>query len=155
MDVVEIIKLMLAPGVMVNCCGLFLLGMNNKYSVVVGRIRALDDEKRKLKLMESKNDLSGEESKRLNSINLQTGKLFYRIRLVRNAVVFYTIAVAFFIITCLMIGINSVMHNGSVITPITIISFFIGLMCVFIGVNYATKEVIKGYEIVKIEVSDF
>jgi hypothetical protein len=48
MDAVEIIKLMLAPGVMVNSCGLFLLGMNNKYSVVVGRIRNLDEEKRKL-----------------------------------------------------------------------------------------------------------
>ncbi len=100
MDAVEIIKLMLAPGVMVNCCGLFLLGMNNKYSVVVGRIRNLDEEKRKLVHAEHSGTITTHEAKRLANINLQIGKLFYRIKLVRNAVISHTLAVAFFILSC-------------------------------------------------------
>ncbi|HPV57647.1 MAG TPA: DUF2721 domain-containing protein, partial [Tenuifilaceae bacterium] len=64
MDAVEIIKLMVAPAVMVNCCGLFLLGMNNKYSVVVGRIRTLDEEKRKLRLAERSGNIPEHDSKR-------------------------------------------------------------------------------------------
>lgn len=155
MDAVEIIKLMLAPGVMVNSCGLFLLGMNNKYSVVVGRIRSLDEEKRKLIVTQHSGKLTEHETKRLASINKQIGKLTYRVKLVRNAVVSYTVAVAFFIINCIVIGINSLSHNENSYGFLATILFFIGLLFVFAGVAYATKEVMKGYEIVKIEVADF
>lgn len=152
MDAVEIIKLMLAPGVMVNCCGLFLLGMNNKYSVVVGRIRNLDEEKRKLVHAEHSGAITTHEAKRLANINLQIGKLFYRIKLVRNAVISHTLAVAFFILSCITIGLNTLFKNGDPAISISTILFFIGLIFVFAGVAYATKEAIKGYEIVKIEV---
>ncbi|MGE0076779.1 MAG: DUF2721 domain-containing protein [Bacteroidales bacterium] len=154
MDAVEIIKLMLAPGVMLNCCGLFLLGMNNKYSVVVGRIRNLDEEKRTLKKAERQNTISSHDQKRLANINMQIGKLIYRVKLVRNAVVSYTVAVAFFILNCITIGVNSLFKNSNSGFSISIILFFIGLAFVFAGVAYATKEAIKGYEIVKIEVKD-
>jgi hypothetical protein len=139
---------------MVNCCGLFLLGMNNKYSVVVGRIRSLDEEKRKLKHAERLGNLSEYDAIRLANIKLQTSKLTYRVKLVRNAVVSYTLAVAFFILNCITIGINAMYEVNSPITSISVILFFIGLIFVFIGVGYATKEVIKGYEIVKIEVHE-
>ena len=154
MDVVETIKIMLAPAVMVNCCGLFILGMNNKYSVVVGRIRALEEEKRRLKATASNKTLLEHEELRLKSIHLQTDKLFYRIQLVRNAVVCYSIAVAFFIATCLVIGIDLAISDNSFTKPLSIIFFFAGLLCVFIGIYFATKEAMKGYEIVKIEVND-
>lgn len=155
MDVVETIKIMLAPAVMVNCCGLFLLGMNNKYSVVVGRIRTLDEEKRRLRLAASNQPLTEAEMVRLNSIHLQNKKLLYRIKLVRNAVVYYSIAVAFFISTCLVIGLDLAISANSITKPLCIILFFAGLLCVFVGICFATKEVMKGYEIVKIEVDEF
>ena len=154
MDVVETIKIMLAPAVMVNCCGLFILGMNNKYSVVVGRIRALEDEKRRLKASASSKTITDQESQRLSSINVQTEKLFYRIKMVRNAVVFYSIAVAFFVATCLIIGIDLAISENSFTKPLSIILFFAGLFCVLTAIFFATKEAIKGYEIVKIEVND-
>lgn len=44
-SIVEVIQLMLAPGLMISACGLLLLGMNNKYSLVVNRIRLLNEEK--------------------------------------------------------------------------------------------------------------
>ncbi len=42
-----LIQIMLAPGLMISACGLLLLGMNNKYSLVVNRIRLLNEERRK------------------------------------------------------------------------------------------------------------
>ncbi|MBK8662785.1 MAG: DUF2721 domain-containing protein [Ignavibacteriales bacterium] len=40
-----LIQAMLAPGIMISACGLLILGMNNKYSLVVNRIRTLNEEK--------------------------------------------------------------------------------------------------------------
>ena len=48
-SIVQIIQAMLAPGLMISACGLLVLGMNNKYSIVVNRIRLLNEERRKLK----------------------------------------------------------------------------------------------------------
>ncbi|HPD95395.1 MAG TPA: DUF2721 domain-containing protein [Tenuifilaceae bacterium] len=153
MDTVEIIKIILAPAVMISCCGLFLLGMNNKYSVVVGRIRTLEDEKRRLIAKKRDEKLNDNEDVRYNSILNQLAKLFYRLKLVRNAVIFYNLAVAFFIITCLLIGFEAIFNmphsSFSVYIP-----FFVGLFFVFLGVYYATREIIKGYDIVKIEISE-
>jgi hypothetical protein len=42
---VDLIQAMLAPGIMISACGLLLLGTNNKYSLVVNRIRVLEEEK--------------------------------------------------------------------------------------------------------------
>jgi len=47
-NIVEVIQLMLAPGLMISACGLLLLGINNKYSIVINRIKVLNKEKRKL-----------------------------------------------------------------------------------------------------------
>ncbi len=92
-NIVEVIQLMLAPGLMISACGLLLLGMNNKYSIVVNRIRVLNDEKRKL-LVRSETALW--DNVRLESITIQLEELIYRVKLVKRAVQNYTIAVAFF-----------------------------------------------------------
>jgi hypothetical protein len=86
-SIVEIIQLMLAPGIMISACGLLLLGMNNKYSLVVNRIRLLNEERRKAihKTTEDK-DFNYQENQRLQSISMQISRLVYRVGLVRNAV---------------------------------------------------------------------
>ena len=155
MEVVEVIKLTLAPAVMVNCCGLFLLGMNNKYSVVVGRIRTLNEEKRKLSIKKKEHIQDEFDEKRFHSIQMQTGKLLYRLQLVRNAVISYSVAVAFFVLTCILIGLDFTVSQMHISNRIFNILFFSGLVCVFFGIFFATREVIKGYQIVKIEVEDF
>lgn len=151
MTVVEIIQSMLAPGIMISACGLLLLGMNNKYSLVVNRIRALDEEKRKLQNAAEEGQINANQLKRLESINVQTTKLSYRIKLVRNAVVFYSIAVAFFILTCLGIGLSFMMENKD-ISGYVIMFFLLGMASVFTGIVFACKEVIKGFEIIQIEI---
>jgi len=150
-SVVNLIQAMLAPGIMISACGLLLLGMNNKYSLVVNRIRVLDEEKRKLNFALKKNLITEEEQNRLNNILMQLNKFEYRVKLVRNAVFFYSIAVAFFIITSLLIGIWFVFESKAT-ASIAFIGFILGMLSVLVGVSFAAKEVWKGYQIVKIEI---
>lgn len=145
-----LIQIMLAPGIMISACGLLLLGMNNKYSLVVNRIRLLNDERRRLRSEEEKKSTA---KKRHKSIELQIIKLNYRIFLVRNAVFSYSLAVAFFIISSLLIGVNQI-NTLSGINWAIILTFLIGMICVFCGILFAAIEVWKGYKIVQIEVKD-
>ena len=141
-----LIQIMLAPGIMISACGLLLLGMNNKYSLVVNRIRLLKEEKRK-----SKEALIDE--KRHSTVELQINKLFYRVSLVRNAVFSYSVAVAFFILSSVLIGINQSVDINN-LNSLIIIFFLTGMIFVFSGIIFAAIEVWKGYQIVKIEVED-
>jgi len=148
--IVHLIQGMLAPGLMISACGLLLLGMNNKYSLVVNRIRLLNEEKRKIVHLEV---IEEDDSSRLSNIELQISHLIQRISLVRNAVFSYSLAVALFIVSSVLIGvtINSEAHTFDWL----IISFFYaGMFAVFVGIIFAAIEVWKGYRIVKIEVSE-
>lgn len=150
-SIIEVIQLMLAPGLMISACGLLLLGMNNKYSLIVNRIRLLNDEKRRVVSKVSGKDFNYEETVRIESISLQIKKLIFRARLVRNAVLSYTIAVALFVITSLLIGFKFIFELeklGSLITAL----FLIGMISVLAGVLFAAYETMKGYEIIQVEV---
>ena len=150
-SIVEIIQLMLAPGLMISACGLLLLGMNNKYSLVVNRVRLLNEERRRsLNKMQDK-DLNPQENIRFESISKQLEQLVLRVRLVRNAVLSYTIAVALFVITSLLIGFGYLFDLTRLNSFITAL-FLFGMVSVFIGVVFAAYETYKGYEIVKFEV---
>lgn len=151
-SIVEIIQLMLAPGLMISACGLLLLGMNNKYSLVVNRIRLLNEERRKAihKTAEDKN-FNYQETQRLESISMQISSLVYRVKLVRNAVLSYTIAVALFVLTSLSIGFGYLFDITRLNSFITIL-FLVGMLSVLCGVIFAAYETYKGYEIVNFEV---
>jgi len=148
--VVEIIQAMLAPGIMISACGLLLLGMNNKYSLVVNRIRLLGEERRKFSIKASQEEFLYQDEVRLKSISIQLEKLKYRVKLVRNAVFCYSVAVALFVFTSMQIGFSFVLHSkGS--EPLIIVSFSLGMLLVFIGIAFAAAETIKGYEIINFE----
>lgn len=147
---VEFIQSMLAPGIMISACGLLLLGMNNKYSIVVGRIRLLDEEIRRYKRTHHDNKLTAFETVRMENISVQIGKLFRRIRIIRNAVVFYSLAVGFFIISSLLIGYQLLSEND--ILSFVLFCFLAGMLSVLIGVYFAVSEMFKAYQIVAIEV---
>ena len=145
-----LIQTMLAPGLMISACGLLLLGMNNKYSLVVNRIRLLNEERRKFLYEKQKNK---DIKKRHKSIDEQILRLNFRMALIRNAVFYYSLAVAFFIVSSIMIGWNN-MTNTSEISWLVMASFLIGMIFVFTGIIFAAIEVWKGYKIVTIEISD-
>jgi len=150
-SIVQIIQLMLAPGLMISACGLLLLGMNNKYSLVVNRIRLLNEERRRALHKLGDQEFSFQENVRFESITRQLEKLAYRGKLVRNAVLSYTIAVALFVLTSLLIGMGYLFDITRLNSFITIL-FLLGMVSVLIGVMYAAYETYKGYEIVKFEV---
>lgn len=149
--IASVIQAMLAPGIMISACGLLLLGMNNKYSLVVSRIRALADEKRKLITPPKHGNLNAVEENRLNNINLEIELFAFRVVLVKKAVTSYYIAVAFFILSSLLIGLNFVIEM-KITYIIALISFLSGMISVVVGVYYAALEIRKGLEIVKIEI---
>jgi hypothetical protein len=150
-SIVEIIQLMLAPGIMISACGLLLLGMNNKYSLVVNRIRLLNEERRRVLHKADDKDFNYQENQRLESISKQITKLVYRVKLVRNAVLCYTTAVALFVLTSLSIGFGYLLDITKLNSLITIL-FLLGMISVLCGVIFAAYETFKGYEIVNFEV---
>jgi hypothetical protein len=153
MTIVDIIQSMLAPGIMISACGLLLLGMNSKYSMVVNRIRVLDEEKRKLAGIVDTDSITEMQKHRYHSVCLQLKKLAFRIKLVRNAVIFYSIAVALFIISCLSIGLQYMLNEMN-ISGTVVLFFLAGMISVFTGIIFACLEVLKGYEIIRIEINE-
>lgn len=150
-DIVSVIQAMLAPGIMISACGLLLLAINNKYSMVVNRIRVLDEEKRKMKYQKKVSGLNDDEENRFHSISIQTKKLNRRMLLIRNAIIYYSIAVALFLISCLFIGLQYIVMPD--ISRYTVVIFFLlGMLSVLIGILYAIREVFKGYDIMQIEI---
>lgn len=147
---VQLIQGMLAPGLMISACGLLLLGMNNKYSLVVGRIRLLNEEKRKIFHQEK---IEEDDSSRLNNLELQISHLIGRISLVRNAVFSYSLAVALFIVSSVLIGVT-INTRTNAFDWLIVSFFYAGMFAVFVGIVFAGIEVWKGYRIVKIEISE-
>jgi hypothetical protein len=150
-SIVQIIQLMLAPGLMISACGLLLLGMNNKYSLIVNRIRLLNEERRRALHKLDDKEFSFQENIRFESITKQLERLTYRVGLVRNAVLSYTIAVALFVLTSLLIGVGYLFDITRMNSFITVL-FLLGMVSVLVGVLFAAYETYKGYEIVKYEV---
>lgn len=141
---------MLAPGLMISACGLLLLSMNNKYSLVVNRIRLLGEERRRFSIKASEREFLYQEEVRLKSISIQLDKLKYRVKMVRNAVFSYSLAVALFVITSMQIGASFILKSSNFET-LVIVSFSIGMFLVLVGICFAAIETIKGYEIISYE----
>lgn len=151
LNAVQVIQLMLAPAIMISACGLLLLGINNKYSIIVNRIRLLNEEKRNLLLKVGEQPPSTEINVRFESITKQLLHLSERIKIVRNAVLSYVIAVALFVSTSLLIGISSFLSIEK-LNFIIIGTFLGGMISVFVGAVFAGIEIKKGYEIVIYEI---
>ena len=148
--IVQLIQGMLAPGLMISACGLLLLGMNNKYSLVVNRIRLLNEEKRRIFHQVKIEEI---DSTRLSNIELQISHLISRISLVRNAVFGYSLAVALFIVSSVLIGVT-INTKTPAFDWLIVAFFYAGMFAVFVGIVFAAIEVWKGYRIVKIEISE-
>ena len=150
-SIVQIIQLMLAPGLMISACGLLLLGMNNKYSLVVNRIRLLNEERRKFFSKAGEREFGYEENIRLESISKQINELVNRVSLIKNAVLYYTVAVALFVVTSLFIGLLYFIEVPGLNIFVTFL-FLSGMVFVLMGVIYAATETKKGFDIIKLEV---
>jgi len=152
-QVASLIQAMLAPGIMISACGLLILGMNNKYSLVVNRIRTLNEEKRKFAKTADTKEFEYFDEMRLKSILMQLQSLYQRLYLVKNAVVCYSAGVAAFVVTSIWIGLGLIMTKTEFINfgILSLIFFVIGMIIVLAGVIFAARESIKGFQIVGFE----
>jgi hypothetical protein len=143
---------MLAPAVMINACGLLLLGISNKYSSMMNRIRLLNEEKRRyyFKVKENK-EMDYMELSRFQSIHKQIRELQFRLKFVRNVIISYAVALFLFIFTSLLIGVEAI--AGANITKYIFISTFaLGMISIAIGLIYLLKDTLRGYNIINVEV---
>lgn len=150
-SIVQIIQAMLAPGLMISACGLLILGMNNKYSIIVNRIRQMNEEKRRFMVKAGDTALSYDDEVRLKSIAHQLSELSVRLFYVRNAVISYSVAVALFVLASMFIGVGFVLQNRT-LEMIVIFAFSVGMLLVLSGVILAALESKKGFDIVKYEI---
>ncbi len=151
LTVTQTIELILAPGVMINACGLLLLGISNKFSNVLNRIRALTDEQRRLAERSAKGELTLIERQRVESIARQVKGLLSRARFIRNAVFCYFCGVGLFVGTSLLIGADFFIRLTN-LRDVIIAVFLLGMVVVFIGVIFGVRDTFKGFDVVRLEV---
>jgi hypothetical protein len=147
MVTVTLIQSMLAPAVMISACGLLLLSMNNKYSLIIDRIRSFNLEKR---LMAEKGITGTVVVERTQSIDRQLTELRKRVLMVRNAVIGYSSAVGFFILTSFGIGIQQWFPEAFV-TLLSLVFFLSGMLAILVGALFAALDAWRGYRVVMIE----
>jgi hypothetical protein len=147
------IQAILAPALGISAVGLLLLGLNARYSNIVNRIRLLNDERRRFNRIISDNiELSFTDNARYLSIRNQTQGLLARSKLVRNAILFLQLAIALFVITSVMIGLNFFLPTNSP-NSITLLLFIGGMLCVLAGISNSALEVYRSHKIVLIDVN--
>ena len=151
LSVIQAIQLILAPGVMISACGLLLLGISNKFTSVLNRIRILTDEKRKTILNAAERDFLPSELRRVESITRQVAGLLVRAQLIRNSVFCYLCAVGLFVITSLLIGADYFVPMLQ-LRYLILGTFLSGMVVVFVGVIFGVLDTTKGFNIVKFEV---
>ena len=145
----------LAPAVMITGVALLLLTFTSRHSVLVNRIRLLDDEKRQItrRLVSSEN-LDKTEEIRLKSIRNQLNLLLPRLAYVRNGMLCHLIAVLCFVLTSLLIGLGHLpTATGPTQTAISI-AFTLGMFLVLVGVAFLALEVFVSYRVIVVEVTE-
>jgi hypothetical protein len=121
---------MISPVFMVSGCALLLSTSNNKYSSVASRIRILiNDEKSKIN-------------------KTQIKLLVNRLQFIRNATYCFQLAIGFFVLSSLNIGVSYFLKNN-IIDKSVMILFSFGMMSVFSGVFFLMRESNCGFKIIK------
>ncbi len=147
----QVIQAILAPAIMISSCGLILLGLQNRYSFIVNRIRLLNDERRRLqKQLVSGKELDYSENIRFHSVRKQLQELAIRALILRNAILFEIFGAIFFVLTSLLIALFFfIPHKFVQILPI--FSFLIGLVSVLLGLIFFFRDILKAYTVIKLE----
>jgi hypothetical protein len=149
--VTQTIQLILAPGVMINACGLLILGISNKFSAVLNRIRVLNEERRRLKTRSRESAFTPLEARRLESVGSQLAVLVQRASLVRNALLCYFGAVGIFVATSLLIGLGFV--SAALQFRYFVLGLFLAGMVAFLaGVVLAALDTLKGFTTMRYEI---
>jgi hypothetical protein len=151
---VQAIQAILAPAIMVSACGLLLLGLLNRYTVIMSRIRALNEERRRLvRSTTPPAEAQPVEITRLASVIRQLDHLVDRVRLLRNAVMCQVVAVGCFVLSSLLIGLRVAGPEWlKLVHPLPV--FVTGMAVLFAGVVFEGTDVLRAYRTIRLEVGD-
>jgi hypothetical protein len=150
-NVIQTIQAILAPALLISSCGLMLLALNNRFSNIIGRIRLLGSEKRKLaEMLIKEGDLDYHQNVRIQSVEKQLGQLLKRCRLVRNAILCKIAGVTMAVLTSLFIAL-AYFFNMELFQHFALDVFVLGMLFVGVGVIFFGTEVVIGYKIAEFE----
>ena len=152
---IEAIQAILAPAVMITGVALLLLSLNARHSSVVNRIRLLDDEKRQLnKKLKSSGKLGKTESLRFASVKNQVSLLLPRLAYLRNGILCHMLAVLFFVLTSLSIGLSYFSASTAIVETAVNVTFMGGMVLVLVGVAFLAVEIFISYQVILVEVRE-
>lgn len=140
------IQSVLAPAIMVSSSALLLLGLQNKFSNLANRFRALNHEKRQLSV---KSERAIEEDLRLLNLEAQVKHLMERATHVRNAILFAYCAIVSFMLTSVLIFFN--VYAGFTLWDIIISVFHAGLLLVLGSAVFMIAETLLFYKVISLE----
>ena len=145
------IQAILAPALGISAVGLLLLGLYNRYSNIINRIRSLNEEQRRYaKLIAEDTELSYTDNTRYMSIRSQGKELLARSRYVRNAILSLQLAIGLFVLASVGIAIN-IFVASEIMKSLPLLVFVAGMLSLFLGVVWAALEVYRSYKIVLLE----
>ena len=149
MDVTKIvqeIQYVLSPAVMVSSSALLLLGLQNKFSNLASRFRALNHEKRTLSQKAGRDE---REESRLWNLEEQVDHLMRRATYVKDAIILAYAGIVCFTGTSVLIFVNvyASFHFSRIITGI----FLVGLFFVLVSAVLMILETSLFYKIITLE----
>jgi uncharacterized membrane protein YdcZ (DUF606 family) len=149
---IQAIEAILAPALGISATALLLLSLQNRYSLIINRIRLLNEERRRYshKLVE-KSSLDYDENVRHISVLNQIQKMLERCRDVRNAILFIQGSILLFVLTSVFIALN-LFISTSWINYLPLLTFVTGMVMVLGGILFSARDVLNSYRITEIEV---
>jgi len=138
-----LVQSMVTPAVMISACGLLLLATTNKLSRVIDRIRQLNAEDREAG--------TGAAPVRRLSIRNQTDQLVRRAVYLRNACGLLYLAVTFFVVTSLFVGLS---RFACIFEVLMLVFFVVGLGVVVWAGILAYLEIRASHRVVTEEIKE-
>lgn len=146
----QTIQAILTPALMISACGLLLLGLNNRYAIVISRIRLLNDEKRR-KLADPEGiDREYVDALRFESVLQQIPSLLMRANYLRRSLMFLWSGVICYLLSSILLGFG--LFFGVNAASVAVWVFMFGLLSAIAGVVFALLDITLAYRVLKLEV---
>ena len=149
----QTIQAILTPALMISACGLLLLGLNNRYAIVVGRIRALNDEKRKKLADPEAIDREYVDAVRFESVMQQIPSLQHRANHLRHSLISLWTGVFCYLLSSMLLGFSIFFHVK--IASFAVWVFMIGIGSAAVGVVFAMLDIVLAHRVLKLEAEIF
>lgn len=141
-------------GILILACAVLIFAMNQKYSLIVSRIRKLKEIKKGFISPDAdtaKEDR--EKSTAISNIELQISHLMHRISMVRFSIVGFILAILFLVVHTILLTARPVTITQAHYW-LTISFLYAAFLAIATSAVLISIETWKGYRIVRIEISE-